>query len=495
MSQTAEKTSDDFLADGHTPMMAQYLSVKAAHPDCLLFYRMGDFYELFFDDALKASEALDITLTKRGRTNGDDIPMCGVPYHSFEPYLAKLIKSGFKVAICEQIETPDEAKERTKREGKPASKALVTRDVVRIITQGTLTEDTLLDARDNNYLAALCDVAGAFAYAWLDVSTGAFFTQVIKADAIFSAFERINPSELLIPDTLDERMPKQYKPLLTRQPPSTFNAANAKDRLEKFYGVGTLDSFGAFTRAEIAAAGTLLDYIQRTQKGSLPHLQPLQQVTEGAVMEIDGATRRSLELTRTQSGEKRGSLLSTIDRTVTAGGARVLQARLSAPLTDVAALGKRLDEVAFLVNEAPLRDMVRNHLRETPDMERALSRLTIGRGSPRDLGGIRDGLAKAETLRALLQQTEADALQDIIGAMAQDSAIQTLLDHLKQTLRDELPPTERDGHFIRAGHNARLDELYALRENSKRHIAKIQASNREQTGLDTLNISNHHELG
>lgn len=495
MSQAAVKTSDDFLADGHTPMMAQYLSVKTAHPDCLLFYRMGDFYELFFDDALAASEALDITLTKRGRTNGDDIPMCGVPYHAFEPYLAKLIKSGFKVAICEQTETPDEAKERTKREGKPASKALVNRDVIRIVTQGTLTEDTLLDARDNNYLACLAEIAGAFAYAWLDVSTGAFFTQTINANAILSTLDRIAPSELLIPDPMEERIPKQYKQLLTCQPISTFNAANAKDRLEKFYQVGTLDSYGAFSRAEIAAAGTLLDYIQRTQKGAIPHLQPLQQVNAGAVMEIDGATRRSLELTRTQTGEKRGSLLSVIDRTVTANGARLLQARLAAPLTDVAALNKRLDEINAFMDTPTLRDTMRGHLRETPDMERALSRLTIGRGSPRDLGALRDGLARAETLRALLQQSGDDALKNIVDGLQQELKTQKLLDHLNQSLRDELPPTERDGHFIRQGYNARLDELYALRDNSKRHIANLQASYREQTGIDSLKISYNNVLG
>ncbi len=495
MSVTAEKTSEEYLADGHTPMMAQYLGVKAAHPDCLVFYRMGDFYELFFDDALAASEALDITLTKRGRTNGDDIPMCGVPYHAFEPYLAKLIKSGFKVAICEQTETPDEARERTKREGKPSSKVLVTRDVVRIVTQGTLTEDTLLDARDNNYLAALCEIGGAFAFAWLDVSTGIFNTQTIAASALINTLDRINPSELLIPDTLEERIPKHYKPLLTRQPLSTFNAQNAKDRLEKFYSVGTLDSFGAFSRAEIAAAGTLLDYILRTQKGALPHLQSLQQVSEGSVMEIDGATRRSLELTRTQSGEKRGSLLAIIDRTVTAGGARVLQSRLAAPLVDVAALNQRLNEVEHFTLEPSLRDAMRAHLRETPDMERALSRLTIGRGSPRDLGSLRDALTRAETLRALLQQLDVPALKQITNGLAQDATTQKLCDHLKQSLRDELPPTERDGHFVRAGYNARLDELYALRDNSKRHIANLQADYREKTGIDSLKISYNNVLG
>lgn len=495
MSNTAEKTSEEFLADGHTPMMAQYMSVKAAHPDCLVFYRMGDFYELFFDDALAASVALDITLTKRGRTNGDDIPMCGVPYHAFEPYLARLIKAGYKVAICEQTETPDEAKERTKREGKPASKALVTRDVVRIVTQGTLTEDTLLDARDNNYLACLADVAGGFAYAWLDMSTGAFFTQEIASAGVVATLDRINPSELLIPDTLDARIPKHYTPLLTRQPLSTFNAANAKDRLEKFYDVGTLDSFGAFNRAEIAAAGTLLDYIQRTQKGSLPHLQPLQKIHSGTVMEIDGATRRSLELTRTQNGDKRGSLLSVIDRTVTAGGARVLQARLSAPLTDLPSLNARLDEVDVFLSTPTLRDAMRGHLRETPDMERALSRLTIGRGSPRDLGALRDGLSKAETLRAFLQQTSDPALKNIIDGLAQQHETQRLVDHLAQALRDELPPSERDGHFIRPGHHARLDELYTLRDNSKRHIANLQSAYREQTGIDTLKISYNNVLG
>lgn len=495
MSLPAEKTSEDFLADGHTPMMAQYLSVKAAHPDCLLFYRMGDFYELFFDDALAASQALDITLTKRGRTNGDDIPMCGVPYHSCEPYLAKLIKSGFKVAICEQTETPDEAKARAKREGKPASKALVNRDVIRIVTQGTLTEDTLLDARDNNYIAALSEFGGAYAFAWLDMSTGAFFVQTVQAAALSTTLDRTNPSELLIADTLEQRIPKHYHAIVTRQPASTFNAQNAQARLEKFYGVGTLDSFGAFSRAEIAAAGTLLDYIQRTQKGSLPHLQALQPITEGAIMDIDGATRRSLELTRTQSGEKRGSLLSVIDHTITAAGARTLQARLAAPLTDLPALEQRLDEVEIFVAERALREGMRDYLRETPDMERALSRLTIGRGSPRDLGAIRDGLAQAETMRAVLLQTDQPALKTICDAMAQDIPAQKLLDHLKQSLRDDLPPSERDGHFICPGYNPRLDDLYALRDNSRRHIASLQASYREKTGIDSLKISYNNVLG
>ncbi|MCB1556291.1 MAG: DNA mismatch repair protein MutS, partial [Alphaproteobacteria bacterium] len=288
----APKTSDDFIADGHTPMMAQYLAVKEAHPDCLLFYRMGDFYELFFDDALTASEALDITLTKRGRTNGDDIPMCGVPFHACEPYLARLIKAGFKVAICEQTETPEEAKARTKAAGQPASKAMIRRDVVRIVTQGTLTEENLLSARESNYCAALAEIGGQYGLSWLELSTGAFFVQAVPAGGIAAALARVNASEILIPDRFT-RTPEIYDQLapaqgvLTVQSASLFDSANAQKRLERLFGVGTLESFGGFSRAEIAAAGALIDYVERTQVGQLPYLSRPQQIVAGAVMEID----------------------------------------------------------------------------------------------------------------------------------------------------------------------------------------------------------------
>lgn len=493
--QLASKTADDFISDGHTPMMAQYLSVKEQYPDCLLFYRMGDFYELFFDDAVKAAETLDITLTRRGKTQGDEIPMAGVPFHSCDPYLAKLIKAGFKVAICEQIETPEEAKKRG------GHKALVRRDVIRVVTQGTLTEDTLLDARENNYIAALAESGGQYGLSWLELSTGEFKVEPVGGAVISGTLERIGASEILISDALLKKdfftsMFKTLREKVTTQPNSLFDPHNAQKQLEKMFGVATLESFGGFSRAETAAAGALIDYVERTQLGKMPHLARPQQIAAGAVMEIDAATRRSLELTRTLSGERKGSLLHCIDRTVTAAGARMLQSRLSAPLVDISAINRRLDETACLLENGMLRDSVREELRKTPDMERALSRLSAGRGGPRDLAQIRDGLKRAETIRAIFAVGPfPEALKDISSGLAQDPPVQTLADRLKSALADELPFLARDGNFIREGYSRKLDDLRSLRNDSKRLIARLQEQYQKQTGIDSLKISFNNILG
>lgn len=497
MSQNALlKSEDDFAADGHTPMMAQYHAIKTQYPDCLVFYRMGDFYELFFDDALKASEALDITLTYRGKAKGEDIPMCGVPFHSYEPYLAKLIRSGFKVAICEQIETPDEAKERTKREGKPASKALVQRDVIRVVTQGTLTEENLLETRENNYLAALAEVGGQYGLAWLELSTGEFIVQPVAEKNVSAAIERVSPSEILIADRLATRGTlENYIQRLTVQPASLFDSQNAQVRLERMFGVDTLESFGAFSRAEVAAAGSLIDYVERTQKGKMPHLARPRQLALGAVMEIDAATRRNLELIRTLTGERRGSLLDVIDRTITPPGARLLQARLAAPLTDLAEIAARQAMVACGVNNNSLRSGLRETLKTLPDMERSLSRLTALRGGPRDLGMIRDGLAVSATLRAVLLQADEPALSAITDDLKQSGAVQALADLLRNALTQDLPALERDGGFVAKGFDAGLDKLRAMRDESKQLIANLQAKYRDMTGIDSLKITYNNILG
>lgn len=494
MSQAALKTSDDFIADGHTPMMAQYLSVKAQYPDCLVFYRMGDFYELFFDDAVNASEALDITLTKRGKTQENEIPMCGVPAHALDPYLARLIRLGYKVAICDQTETPEQAKKRG------GSKALVRRDVVRVVTQGTLTEDTLLDARENNYLSALAEAGGQYGMAWLELSTGEFWVQPVLEKSLGAAIERIGASEILTPDRMIQKpgLFETFTPLrnrLTVQPSSLFDSENARKRLESLFGVGTLESFGAFSRAEIAAAGALIDYVERTQMGKLPHLFRPRQLSSGAMMEIDAATRRNLELTRTLSGERKGSLLATIDRTVTASGARLLQARLSAPLCDTAAIARRHDEVAALVEDSRLCGALRTALKNIPDMERGLSRLTVGRGGPRDQGQIRDGLRGAEDIRGMLLQSPPAALSSIMDQLVQMPAVQALADRLHQCLKDELPVLDRDGGFIREGYSARLDELRLMRDEGKRLMAGLEARYKQETGIESLKISYNNILG
>jgi DNA mismatch repair protein MutS len=494
MGQAALKKAENFIADGHTPMMAQFLTLKENHPDCLLFYRMGDFYELFFDDAVIASAILDITLTKRSKTQGQDIPMAGVPFHSYEPYLAKLIRAGHKVAVCEQVETPAEAKARD------GHKALVRREVVRIVTQGTLTEDHLLDARQSNYLAAITEIGGQFGLSWLDISTGEFCVQPLSASGIGAALERIAPSEILMPDKLAEKEElfdifASYKDKLTKQSASLFDSQNAQKRLENMFDVSTLDAFGGFNRAEIAAAGALIDYVERTQLGKAPRLSPPQQVTNSAVMDIDAATRRNLELTRTLTGEKRGSLLDTIDYTITGAGARLLHAYLSAPLIDITQINDRLNRVQSLCENNDLRDMMRDMLKSLPDMERALARLTADRGGPRDLGMIRDGLKQAETMRAVLLSENVEALADITEALQQQPMVQHLADRLTKALKEELPMLERDGGFIAKDFNNELDRFRGLRSESKQLIANLQAQYQKHTDIDKLKISYNNVLG
>lgn len=497
MSQTALKTPDDYIADGHTPMMAQYMAVKSGYPDCLVFYRMGDFFELFFDDAIKASETLDITLTRRGKTQGDEIPMCGVPAHALDAYLARLIRAGFKVAICDQMETPEQAKKRG------GHKAVVRRDVIRVVTQGTLTEDTLLDARENNYLAALAETGGQYGLAWLELSTGDFWVQPVHERSIAASIERIGASEILTADRIVQKESLfetfgLFRDRLTIQPGSLFDSENARKRLENLFGVGTLESFGAFSRAEVTAAGALIDYVERTQMGKLPHLFRPRQITSGGMMEIDAATRRNLELTRTLTGDRKGSLLATIDRTVTAPGARLLQARLSSPLCDMAAIRQRLDEIQTLYDNTELRIDLRTRLKSVPDIERALSRITVGRGGPRDLGLIRDGLRVTEDIRAILLHSahdKASPLSPITENLKQHPPIQALSDRLHKCLKDDLPFLDRDGNFIREGYSARLDELRGLKDNSKRLMADLEFKYKTSTGIDSLKITYNNVLG
>ncbi|MCD8497448.1 MAG: DNA mismatch repair protein MutS, partial [Alphaproteobacteria bacterium] len=491
MTQAAAiKTPDDFIAQGHTPMMAQYLAVKEAHPDCLLFYRMGDFYELFFADAEVASRVLDITLTRRGKTDGEEIPMCGVPFHACEPYLAKLIQAGHKVAICDQLETPDEAKERAKREGKPASKALVRREVVRIVTPGTLTEDHLLDARSSNYLAALAEAGGQMGLAYADLSTGSFHVQAIAEKDVTSALEALNPAETLLPDTFELETPLR----LTRQPSSLFNSDNGRKRLETLFGVGTLEGFGAFSRAEVAAAGALIDYIERTQVGKIPYLAKPHQAAQSGVMGIDAATRRSLELTQSlTTGSRKGSLLDCMDETLTAAGARLLGAWISSPATDAPLIEMRLTRISLFRDEPDLRADLRDLLRTVPDMERALGRLTAGRGSPRDLIMIRDGLMQAEVILGALQMHKdaATVLSDILGPLSQKHEAANYVDHLRSALSDTAPYLARDGGFIREGYHPRLDELRLMKSESKRLIAGLQARYQQDTKIDKLKITHN----
>jgi DNA mismatch repair protein MutS len=477
-----------------TPMMVQYLEIKQAHPGCLLFYRMGDFYELFFDDAVAASKALDITLTRRGHHNGDDIPMCGVPVHSHESYLLRLIRQGFRVAICEQMEDPSEARRR-------GGKALVRREVIRVVTPGTLTEDSLLDARSNNFIACVTETAGGMGLAWLDLSTGELTLQSVTRAGLGAALSRLEPQELVVPERLTQQpdlfeMFAEWRDRLTVQPNSRFDSENGRRRLLAQFGVGTLDAFGRFSRAEVAAAGALVDYVELTQKGKVPRLNPPRQMVEGAALEIDAATRRNLELTRTLSGERRGSLLNAIDRTVTGPGARLLAAYLATPSTDPAEIGRRLDMIEFFLTEERVRAEARTVLHQCPDMDRALSRLALGRGGPRDLAAIRDGLVRGAELRRVPGRASLTPVPDgIAEAAAELGEHSALIDRLTRALAPDLPLLVRDGGFIATGYAPQFDELVELRDESRRLIAAMQARYAEQAGVPGLKIRHNNVLG
>ena len=480
-----------------TPMMEQYIEIKAANPDCLLFYRMGDFYEMFFGDAEVASRALGIMLTKRGKHLGQDIPMCGVPVERADEYLHRLIAQGHRVAVCEQLEDPAEAKKR-------GGKSVVRRNVVRLVTAGTLTEDTLLDATRNNYLLALVRSRASagddrFALAWIDISTGEFRVAECDRASIGAEIARIEPGEVIVSDALYSD--PELAPILRAQPavmPLTrdvFDGATAERRLSTFFGVATTASFGTFSRVELTAAAAAVTYIERTQLGKRPPLSVPAREAAGATLAIDQATRGNLELVRTIAGERRGSLLAAIDRTLTSAGARLLAQRLAAPLTDPNEIAHRLDTVSTFVSDGAARADLRALLKAVPDLARALARIAVARGGPRDLAAIRDGILAAAEFAARLA-----AMVDIPRELTQaidllrrpDAAIAA---ELANALSDELPALRRDGGFVRAGFLPALDEARALRDESRRVIAALQVKYAETTGVRALKIRHNNVLG
>jgi DNA mismatch repair protein MutS len=474
-------------------MMAQYLEIKAQHPDALLFYRMGDFYELFFDDAAKAAAALDIALTRRGQHAGEDIPMCGVPVHSHESYLHTLIQKGFRVAVCEQLEDPAEAKKR-------GHKAVVRRGVVRLVTPGTLTEDALLDARAAAPLAAWAEIRGQGGLAWLDLSTGALTAAPVDRAALGPALAQAAPSELLTAEAL-AAAPDVAGPAadlgvaLETLGPASFDSAGAARRLCERLGVATLEAFGAFTRAETAAMGALLDYVAMTQGSAQALIRPPRRLAPRQTMRIDAATRRNLELTRSLSGGREGSLLAAVDRTATAAGARLLEARLAAPLTDPDAVAERLDAAAWFLDRPDLRAAVREALRAAPEIARPLSRLSLDRAGPRDLAALRDGLARAAQIaQALAAQSEPPpaALADAARRMAAGAG---LAERLAATLAESPPLALRDGGTVAGGVDAALDEARRLRDEGRGVIAGMQRDYAQATGVASLKIKHNGVLG
>ena len=486
-AMTATAAPDMPDTSGASPMMAQYLGIKAGVPDCLLFYRMGDFYELFFDDAAAASATLDIALTKRGQHLGADIPMCGVPVHSADAYLMRLIRAGHRVAIAEQIEDPAAAKKR-------GSKSVVARAVVRVVTPGTLTEDALLEARSANWLAAVCSVGGSIGLAWCDVSTGALRTLACLPAALEPELARIAPAEIIAPDDFD--LPAAMLVVPTRRPATDFDSTRGTARLKAQFDVATLDGFGQFSRAELAAAGALLAYLDVAGQGRMPLLQPPQAQPPAGHMAIDAATRASLELARAVDGGRAGSLLAAIDRTVTGAGARLLADDLAAPLTEAAAIGDRLDLVGWFAGDGVRRGRTRAALKAAPDLSRALSRLALGRGGPRDLGAIRDGLAAATALKAQLEGDAAlDAPPLLAATLAAIDGHGAEIIALTRALVAEPPVDAASGGFIVASYDAALDELRAAAADGRQLVAALEARLRDSTGVATLKIRHNNVLG
>jgi DNA mismatch repair protein MutS len=480
-----------------TPMMEQYLEIKAAHPGLLLFYRMGDFYELFFEDAEIASKALGIVLTKRGKHQGMDIPMCGVPVERSEDYLHRLIGAGHRVAVCEQTEDPAAARAR-------GAKSVVKRAVIRLVTPGTLTEDTLLDARTNNYLLAIARARSSgggdrFGLAWIDISTSEFMVTECASGELQATLARINPNEAIVTDALYGD--GEFSTLLNELPAVTpltrdvFDGSTAERRLCDYFAVATMDGLAAMSRLEATAAAAAVTYIDRTQVGKRPPLSPPAREAAGTTMAIDPATRANLELTRTLSGERRGSLLDAIDCTVTPAGSRLLAQRLAAPLTDHAQIARRLDAVGAFVADSAAREDIRSILHGAPDMSRALARLSVGRGGPRDLAGLRDGILAADQALARLEELEQppEEIASVIAALQRPS--RELAREYERALAEQLPLIKRDGGFVREGYEQALDEARSLRDASRLVVAAMQARYADATAIKGLKIRHNNVLG
>ena len=471
--------------------MAQYLEIKSQYPDALLFYRMGDFYELFFDDAIKAAKVLDIALTKRGKHNDTDIPMCGVPHHSSENYLLTLIKSGHKVAVCEQLESPAEAKKR-------GYKSVVKRDVVRLVTPGTLTEDSLLKARSHNFLAAYSIVRGEHSLAWVDISTGLMSVLSLnKVEDFVAELFRLTPSEVLIIDNTDYDIIdaiEESGATATLRGKSAFDSISGEERLKSLFAVASLEAFGSFGRAQVSALGSIAEYLDATQKGKLPILRPPVIELKENSMRIDSATRRNLELTRSiNTGSRQGSLLGTIDRTVTAAGGRLLERRISAPSMDMDVINERHNALKFLRDNFDLSEPVMALLKSIPDLERALSRVSLERAGPRDLANISKGLIQGKEIASLFKNHELPA--ELKLALEKLTGHDEISSTLEKAIVPEPPLLVRDGGFVTEQFNSELDETRELKRDGTKIIAEMQRDFIELTGIQSLKIKFNNVLG
>ncbi|KEG15785.1 DNA mismatch repair protein MutS [Bartonella bacilliformis] len=489
-------TSSSTHQERLTPMMEQYIEIKAVNNDCLLFYRMGDFYELFFNDAIIASQALGITLTTRGKHLGKDIPMCGVPVHSADDYLQKLIACGYRVAVCEQMEDPAEAKKR-------GSKSIVQREVVRLVTPGTITEEKLLDPTRANYLMTLARIKTSdreeFALSWIDISTGIFRVTESHHEKLLTDIMRVDPQEVIVADSLlhDKSLKSLFNVLghiISPQSATLFDTITAEHDICNYFKLSTLEGVADYSRPELSAIAAAIRYIEKTQITHRPPLMRPERQNEKATLFIDAATRLNLELIRTTSGQRDGSLLKTIDRTVTGGGSRLLADRLISPLTSPEAIDKRLDSIAFFLRNTSLSEAAHLILKGGPDMSRAVSRLALGRGEPRDIATIRRGFEIISELNQLLNNKLLP--QEISDVKEVFSRLPTALHiRLNQALTDDLPLLKRDGGFIRPNYHQELDKMRSLRDESRRIIAELQVRYAKETDIKTLKIKHNNVLG
>lgn len=477
-----------------TPAMQQYIALKKEYPDCLLLFQMGDFYEIFFDDALKASSALDIALTKRGKNAGVDIPMCGVPHHAADAYIEKLMRQGFKVALCDQQEDPKEAKKRG------GSKAVVKREIVRILTPGTLTEESMVEARQSLYLCALAREGKNVSLAWVDITTGEFITSLTSPENLAADLARLAPKEILLSDALMREanvweVLKEYRQGLTPQAASLFAPAKAARVSEQFFGVAGTEALKALTPAEQGASAAILDYLLLTQKDKLPKLNLPRRFERERYLVMDASTRRNLELSFSLSGQTAGSLLSVIDRTLTAPGARRFRQYVQAPLMEAAAINARLDQVDYFVEKDALRKALREQLRGLPDMERALARIEMGRGNPKDMLSIRVALAQALKMLGIYEQTGREGPLAITQCFEKLGSHEPLLNLLNAAMADQAPYHAREGNFIRAGFNATLDQYREARDHADEAKIKLRDQYRAETGVATLKIGDNNLIG
>ena len=479
-----------------TPMMEQYLTIKNKHKDALLFYRMGDFYELFFEDAIAASKALDITLTKRGKTNGMDIPMCGVPFHSADNYLPKLIKKGFNVAVCEQTETIEEAKSNLK-------KGPLKREVVRIISPGTLTEDNLLDRNANNFLGAISDLNGSISISWVDVSTGCFKSRNLQKEnnqkqLLTNLLLRMNFSEILVSDTMKLNIiSEEWHSIIKKQSSSLFHYSSCLQQICSYFSIMSLEGIGKFSDGEVIASGVLLSYLKLTQCGKLPILSMIKNESENNFLEIDYFTQKSLEILSNLSGETKGSLITSLDETKTAGGARLLKQRITEPFYKVVEIEKRYNLINWFLNNDIDIFKLQNNLENIPDIERSLSRISLLRGSPKDLSILCNGLLNVKQIYEIIilfkdRLNQAPLLNNILNQISVDYS---LFEDIKNSLKKDLPLSTKEGGFIRDGYDDNLDKLRNLRNNELEEITKLQNKYSDLTNVNSLKIKYNRMLG